>query len=72
MSPSNPWRHPPGVPRCEKPRAEGRFYLPGGRRIGYAEYGDPSCCGVMAPLGAAASCHWSAGAQQRSLACASS
>ena len=42
MSPSNPWRHPPGVPRCEKPRAEGRFYLPGGRRIGYAEYGDPN------------------------------
>jgi pimeloyl-ACP methyl ester carboxylesterase len=42
MSPSNPWRHPPGVPRCEKPRAEGRFYLPGDRRLGYAEYGDPS------------------------------
>jgi pimeloyl-ACP methyl ester carboxylesterase len=42
MSPTNPWRHPPGVPRCEKPRAEGRIYLPGGRRIGYAEYGDPS------------------------------
>lgn len=38
----NPWRHPPGVPRCEKPRAEGRFYLPGDRRLGYAEYGDPS------------------------------
>jgi pimeloyl-ACP methyl ester carboxylesterase len=42
MSPSNPWRHPPGVPRCEQPRAEGRFYLPGDRRLGYAEYGDPS------------------------------
>ena len=42
MSPTNPWRHPPGVPRCVKPRAEGRFHLPGGRRIGYAEYGDPN------------------------------
>lgn len=42
MSPTNPWRHPPGVPRCEKPRAEGRFYLPGNRRLGYAEYGDPT------------------------------
>ncbi|ABM11635.1 MULTISPECIES: alpha/beta fold hydrolase [Mycolicibacterium] len=39
---SNPWRHPPGVPRCEPPRAEGAFFLPDGRRIGYAEYGDPS------------------------------
>ena len=42
MSPTNPWRHPPGVPRCEKPRAEGRFYLPTGRRLGFAEFGDPS------------------------------
>jgi len=42
MSPTNPWRHPPGVPRCEQPRAEGRFFLPGGRRLGYAEFGDPS------------------------------
>ncbi len=42
MSPRNPWRHPPGVPRSEKPRAEGRFHLPGGRRLGYAEYGDPA------------------------------
>ena len=42
MSPSNPWRHPPAVPRCEKPRAEGRFYLPDGRRLGYAEFGDPN------------------------------
>lgn len=39
---SNPWRHPPGVPRCEPPRAEGAVFLPDGRRIGYAEYGDPS------------------------------
>jgi pimeloyl-ACP methyl ester carboxylesterase len=38
----NPWRHPPGVPRCEPPRAEGRFFLPDGRRLGYAEFGDPS------------------------------
>jgi pimeloyl-ACP methyl ester carboxylesterase len=30
------------VPRIEKPRAEGRLYLPNGRRLGYAEYGDPS------------------------------
>ena len=42
VSPTNPWRHPPGVPRCVKPRAEGRFHLPGGRGIGYAEYGDPN------------------------------
>jgi hypothetical protein len=34
MSPTNPWRHPPGVPRCEQPRAEGRFFLPGDRRLG--------------------------------------
>ena len=42
MSPANPWRHPPGVPRCEPPRAEGTFFLPGGRRLGYAEFGDPT------------------------------
>jgi pimeloyl-ACP methyl ester carboxylesterase len=42
MRPNNPWRHPFGVPRIEKPRAEGRFHLAGGRRLGYAEYGDPS------------------------------
>ena len=42
MSPDNPWRHPFRVPRIEKPRAEGRFHLTGGRRLGYAEYGDPS------------------------------
>ena len=39
---SNPWRRPPGVPRCEPPRAEGRIHLPSGRRLGYAEFGDPS------------------------------
>ena len=42
MKPSNPLRHPFRVPRVEKPRAEGRFYLPNGRRLGYAEFGDPS------------------------------
>ncbi|MGE2733653.1 alpha/beta fold hydrolase [Mycolicibacterium vaccae] len=42
MLPANPWRHPPGVPRCEPPRAEGTFFLPDGRRLGYAEFGDPS------------------------------
>src|SRR6478752_658860 len=42
MSIYNPWRRPPGVPGIENPRAEGRFHLPDGRRIGYAEYGDPS------------------------------
>ncbi|MBV8928340.1 MAG: alpha/beta hydrolase [Mycobacteriaceae bacterium] len=47
MSPANPWRHPPGVPRVEEPRAEGRFYLPGGRRLGYAEFGDPAGAVVL-------------------------
>ncbi|MEZ0340234.1 alpha/beta fold hydrolase [Mycobacterium sp. pV006] len=42
MLAANPWRHPPGVPRCEPPRAEGTFFLPDGRRLGYAEFGDPS------------------------------
>jgi pimeloyl-ACP methyl ester carboxylesterase len=42
MSLTNPWRHPPGVPRCEPPRSEGCFFLPNGRRIGYAEFGDPT------------------------------
>jgi pimeloyl-ACP methyl ester carboxylesterase len=42
MKPNNPLRHPFRVPRVEKPRAEGRFYLPNGRRLGYAEFGDPS------------------------------
>jgi pimeloyl-ACP methyl ester carboxylesterase len=39
---TNPMRHPFGVPHVEKPRAEGRFYLPDGRRLGFAEFGDPS------------------------------
>jgi len=42
ISVDNPWRRPFGVPRAEKPRAEGRFQLPGGRRLGFAEYGDPA------------------------------
>ncbi len=36
------WRHPIGVPRTEKPRAEGRFHLVHGRRLGFAEFGDPA------------------------------
>lgn len=43
----NPLRHPFGVPRVEKPLAEGRFRLPGGRRLGYAEFGDPSGAVVL-------------------------
>lgn len=39
---ANPMRHPIRVPRVEKPRTEGRFYLPHGRRLGFAEFGDPS------------------------------
>jgi pimeloyl-ACP methyl ester carboxylesterase len=42
MNMLNLWRRPPGVPAIENPRAEGRFHLPDGRRIGYAEYGDPN------------------------------
>ena len=33
-------RHPPKVPRVEKPRAEGQFHLADGRRLGYAEFGN--------------------------------
>ncbi|MGO9225768.1 alpha/beta fold hydrolase [Mycobacterium sp.] len=39
---NNPLRHPFRVARAPKPRAEGRFYLPNGRRLGFAEYGDPA------------------------------
>jgi pimeloyl-ACP methyl ester carboxylesterase len=42
MNPINPMRHPPLVPRVEKPRAEGQFHLSDGRRLGYAEFGDPA------------------------------
>jgi pimeloyl-ACP methyl ester carboxylesterase len=44
---NNPVRHPFRVPPVEKPLSEGRFHLPGGRRIGYAEYGDPSGAVVL-------------------------
>lgn len=39
---SNLWRRPPGVPPIEEPRADGVFHLPDGRRLGYAEFGDPN------------------------------
>src|SRR6201998_2722994 len=42
MALSNPLRHPPGVPRVEIPRAEGRFRLSDDRGLGYAEFGDPA------------------------------
>jgi len=47
MQTTNPMRHPFRVPRVEKPRAEGRFHLPGGRRLGYAEFGDPTGAPVL-------------------------
>src|ERR1700754_2468608 len=47
MSPSNPWRHRFRVPRIDGPRIEGRFRLSGGRRLGYAEFGDPSGPAVL-------------------------
>jgi pimeloyl-ACP methyl ester carboxylesterase len=34
-------RQPPGVPASPPPRVEGTVPLPDGRRLGYAEYGDP-------------------------------
>jgi len=42
MKLSDPFRHPPGVPRVEKPPAEGRFHLSDGRGLGYAQFGDPT------------------------------
>jgi pimeloyl-ACP methyl ester carboxylesterase len=42
MELSNPFRHPPGVPRVKKPPAEGRFNLSDGRGLGYAQFGDPT------------------------------
>ncbi len=39
--------HPIGVAPAEPPRIEGRFNLPGGRRLGYAEYGDPAGAVVL-------------------------
>jgi pimeloyl-ACP methyl ester carboxylesterase len=55
---SNPLRHPFRVRRVEKPRAEGRFYLPNGRRLGFAEYGDPSGAVVLW-------CHGTPGARRQ-------
>src|ERR1700739_1390811 len=42
MELSDPFRHPPGVPRVEKPAMEGRFRLSDGRGLGYAEFGEPA------------------------------
>jgi pimeloyl-ACP methyl ester carboxylesterase len=47
MKLSNPMRHPFRVPRVEAPLAEGRVYLRDGRRLGYAEFGDPSGAVVL-------------------------
>ena len=47
MKLDNPLRHPFRVRRVERPRAEGRFNLPNGRRLGFAEYGDPSGAVVL-------------------------
>jgi pimeloyl-ACP methyl ester carboxylesterase len=35
-------RHPYRVPRVDDPRSEGRFTLPDGRHLGFAEFGDPN------------------------------
>ena len=58
MKPNDLLRHPFRVPRVEKPRAEGRFYLPNGRRLGYAEFGDPSGAVVLW-------CHGTPGARRQ-------
>jgi pimeloyl-ACP methyl ester carboxylesterase len=58
MKLSNPLRHPFRVPRVEKPRTEGRFNLPDGRRLGYAEFGDPSGAVVLW-------CHGTPGARRQ-------
>ena len=58
MKLDNPLRHPFRVGRVEKPRAEGRFYLPNGRRLGFAEYGDPSGAVVLW-------CHGTPGARRQ-------
>ena len=58
MKLDNPLRHPFRVRRVEKPRAEGRFYLPNGRRLGFAEYGDPSGAVVLW-------CHGTPGARRQ-------
>jgi pimeloyl-ACP methyl ester carboxylesterase len=58
MKLSNPLRHPFRVPRVETPLAEGRVYLPDGRRLGYAEFGDPSGAVVLW-------CHGTLGARRQ-------
>jgi pimeloyl-ACP methyl ester carboxylesterase len=58
MKLSNPLRHPFRVPRVEKPREEGRFNLPNGRRLGFAAYGDPSGAVVLW-------CHGTPGARRQ-------
>ena len=47
MKLTNPLRHPFRVGRVEKPCEEGLFNLPNGRRLGFAEYGDPSGAVVL-------------------------
>lgn len=47
MTTNNPLRRPFRVARAEQPRAEGRFNLANGRRLGYAEYGDPAGAVVL-------------------------
>ncbi len=58
MKLSNPLRHPFRVARVEKPREDGRFNLPSGRRLGFAEYGDPSGAVVLW-------CHGTPGARRQ-------
>jgi pimeloyl-ACP methyl ester carboxylesterase len=53
-----PLRHPFRVPRVAKPREEGRYNLPNGRRLGFAEYGDPSGAVVLW-------CHGTPGARRQ-------
>jgi pimeloyl-ACP methyl ester carboxylesterase len=47
MKLTNPLRQPPRVPRVETPRAEGQFHLSDGRRLGYAEFGEPDGAVVL-------------------------
>ena len=73
MKLDNPLRHPFRVRRVEKPRAEGRFNLSNGRRLGFAEYGDPWarwCCGATARPVPGANSRCSVDALPRSSACA--
>lgn len=58
MKLTNPFQQPFRVPRVDKPRAEGRFFLPDGRRLGYAEFGDPSGAVVLW-------CHGTPGARRQ-------